>query len=972
MITNPGSFLTLSAIAMLPVAFFGLAIAVYMSVVTRDNAEAHLRDAARAISATVDRQVARDAVVLGTAAASEALDRHDYRQLALELRRGLAGGRTWPSIGLVDAGGLILEERGADGTGGFRPRPELEREASRLGGPVVGGIITRGTGAVRDSVPLRVPAARVEATGVVLGVDIPAESLRPPLLENLNDAVPWAFLVDADNNLITCASTRGPCPMTPGTRLGGGGYPVDGTAYEGTTDNNTFVMVAAQVSIASWKVIAAAPLDELSGRLALMRGVLAGGALAAGVIGIIVATMISRAFLGRDLAERRLEALEGEREAERRLAGMTRGLPGILFRRVRLPDGVSLTRCVADAENVFHMPPSRGVDDASDRTLERMMTPETVRRWAEAFEQAAPSADAVQMEGDLIDAAERPRRFRVNAIARKRPDGSVIWDGVIIDITDLREAEAARRLTMDQLAFAMEHADAGIWEWDLRRDRCVWSDGLWRLFGYDAPIENPTLRAIEARLHPDDVETYWSGLDAMLVNGGDNRMEFRVLLSDGSVRWIASRARTALDATGAPMSVIGLDIDITQMRRYQEEMRAAKEEAERADAAKSRFLAAASHDLRQPVQSLMLLAHVLSQRLEGHESAELMTTMRAALDALKELLDSILDLSRLDAGIIETATVETPLGTLLARIGAEYAPRFAERGLRLRVFRPELTVVIDPTLVGRIVGNLVENALKYTQKGGVLLGARARGGFVRVEVWDTGIGIPPDKMEEIFGEFVQLGNPERDRARGLGLGLAIVRRLARLLGYTLDVKSRPGAGSMFAVTVPLGRVTREVAARSVVEATIERPPVAAIKEAPAVPPLRPALPVDHAVPPAVSVVVIDDERFVLEGMRAMLEDWGCQVVAETDDEAALARLESEGVVPGLLVSDFRLVGGRTGDEVIERLRARYGEELPAVLLTGDTGLRVDSERLGKGVRLVCKPVSPKEFRRLIAEIAAGG
>jgi len=959
MIQRPGRLVTLSVIAMLPVALFGLAIAAYMSAVTRDNAEAHLLDAARAIAATVDRQIARDAVVLATAATSDALDRHDYRQLALELRRVLSGGRTWPSIGLVDSGGLVLEERRADGTGDFRSRPELEREALRLGGPVVGGIVTAGAGAVRDSVPLRVPAVRTEGTSVVFGVDLPAESLRPPLLENLGDPAPWAFLVDADGKLITCAANRGPCPLLPGSRLGGGGAgeAPDGTAFEGTAGDNAFVMVTAPVSIASWKVIAATPLNDLGRRLALMRGVLAAGALAAGVIGIIVATMMSRAFLGRDMAERRLEAMEGEREAERRLAGMTRGLPGILFRRVRLSDGVSLTRCVADVENVFRLPPSRGVDDVSGRMLERMMTPETARRWTESFDKAAPSGDAVQMEGDLIDAEERPRRFRVNATARKRPDGSVIWDGVIIDITDLREAEAARRLTMDQLAFALEHADAGIWEWDLRRDRCVWSDGLWRLFGYEAPIENPTLRAIEARLHPDDVETYWSGLDAMLVNGGDNRMEFRVVLPDGSVRWIASRARTALDATGAPASVIGLDIDITQMRRYQEEMRAAKEEAERADAAKSRFLAAASHDLRQPVQSLMLLAHVLSQKLVGHESAELMTMMRVALDALKELLDSILDLSRLDAGIIETSTTEIPMSAMMSRLAAEYGPRFAERGLRLRVFHPPATIIVDPTLLGRIVGNLVENALKYTQKGGVLVGARMRGGLVRIEVWDTGIGIPADKMEDIFGEFVQLGNPERDRSRGLGLGLAIVRRLARLLGYTLDVKSRQGFGSMFAVTVPMGRMTRTSSA-SVDPAPVEVAPITSRS--------------DHAVPPAVSAVVIDDERFVLEGLRAMLEDWGCQVVAETDDDAALARLEAEGIVPGLLVCDYRLSGGRTGLDVIERLRERYGEGLPAVLLTGDTGLQVDRERLGKGVRLVCKPVTPKEFRRLIAEIAAGG
>jgi signal transduction histidine kinase len=234
----------------------------------------------------------------------------------------------------------------------------------------------------------------------------------------------------------------------------------------------------------------------------------------------------------------------------------------------------------------------------------------------------------------------------------------------------------------------------------------------------------------------------------------------------------------------------------------QEQKRLAAQ-AEQANRSKSRFLAAASHDIRQPVQSLMLFVGVLQGRLEGRPEASLLAPVDQALQTLKKLLDGILDLSKLEAGAV-TASVRTFLvAEILDGLAAEYAPRAAERGLALNVVRSSAWIRSDPLLLSRMIRNLVENALRYTETGRILIGCRRRGRHLRVEVHDTGVGIPTSRLAEVFEEFVQIGNQERDREKGLGLGLAIVRRLAQLLHHPLDVRSRPGRGSTFTVDVPI-------------------------------------------------------------------------------------------------------------------------------------------------------------------------
>ena len=249
----------------------------------------------------------------------------------------------------------------------------------------------------------------------------------------------------------------------------------------------------------------------------------------------------------------------------------------------------------------------------------------------------------------------------------------------------------------------------------------------------------------------------------------------------------------------------GIMRDITESKKAEQAILAARDDAERANLAKSRFLAAASHDLRQPVQSLVFLVEALSGKLQDHPALPVVELINNSLDALRMLLDGILDISKLDAGVVVPEVVEFPIASILRRLGEEYRLHAAQRRLDLRVVCSDTSVRSDPALLERIIRNLIENALRYTQQGRIVVGCRRQGGNLRIIVADTGIGIPADQLGLIFEEFHQVANPERDRTQGLGLGLAIVRRLSGMLGHTVQVHSMLGRGSCFALSVPLGR-----------------------------------------------------------------------------------------------------------------------------------------------------------------------
>ncbi|NYZ16795.1 PAS domain S-box protein [Azospirillum sp. RWY-5-1] len=381
--------------------------------------------------------------------------------------------------------------------------------------------------------------------------------------------------------------------------------------------------------------------------------------------------------------------------------------------------------------------------------------------------------------------------------------------------------------------------------------------------------------------------------------------------------------------------------NISKRKQAEDALRASKAEADRANIAKSKFLAAASHDLRQPIQAMMLFQAALVERLGDHPASSLLKSMGEAMGGLRMLLDSLLDVSKLDAGLIVPQPVDMAVGPLLERLGAEYHPRALARGLRLRIVACAATIRSDPALLERILRNLVENALRYTESGGVLIGCRRRGDRLLIGVVDSGIGIDPDRQEEIFEEFVQLGNPERDRNKGLGLGLAVVRRLARLLGHAVEVRSAPGRGSTFRVAVPLA---------------VRKPVGAGPREGqPAPGPWRGL------------ILVIDDEPLVRMGLQAMLEGWGYQVLTAGSIEDAVRHVES-GTWPGAILADYRLRGGETGLDAIRAVYERLDTPVPATVITGDTAPERLVEVRAGGHGLLHKPIAAHELRNAVLEM----
>jgi len=366
---------------------------------------------------------------------------------------------------------------------------------------------------------------------------------------------------------------------------------------------------------------------------------------------------------------------------------------------------------------------------------------------------------------------------------------------------------------------------------------------------------------------------------------------------------------------------------------------AAREQAEQASIAKSRFFAAASHDLRQPLHSLGLFTSALDEQLAAPQAKETARGIRESIAALERLFDALLDLSRLDAGVVTMQPRNVALQPLFDRLAREFHVEAVERELRLRFVPTRAVVRTDALLLERILTNLVANALRYTDQGGVAVGVRRRGGRAAITVCDTGVGIAADKQALVFEEFYQVNNPGRDRSRGLGLGLAIVQRLARLLEHPLTLRSAPGRGSCFGVEVPFA-------------------------DGPANETGQPAPSLEDEALRDVRVLVVDDDLMVREGTAALLRQWRAAPRTSASGAEAEGAVD-EGFVPDVMIVDLRLGGVQDGIDVIEALRRRLGHEVPALLVSGDTGaaelLRVRSS----GMPLLTKPVAPSKLRSVL-------
>jgi signal transduction histidine kinase/CheY-like chemotaxis protein len=367
-----------------------------------------------------------------------------------------------------------------------------------------------------------------------------------------------------------------------------------------------------------------------------------------------------------------------------------------------------------------------------------------------------------------------------------------------------------------------------------------------------------------------------------------------------------------------------------------EELRAQKKAAEDANVAKSRFLAVASHDLRQPLHALALFVQALEDTPLPAHAHQLVGNVRRSVDSMEELFDALLDISRLDAGAVHARMEAIPLATVFERIAFEYAPVAKQKGLALHVVATSVYVRSDPTLLARIVRNLVANAVRYTERGRVVIGCRQRGDQVSVEVWDTGPGIAAEKHAEVFQEFAQLGNPERDRRKGLGLGLAIVERLAKLLGHGVELRSTVGKGSVFAVTVPRSHHDDYALLDPLTEITA------------------------HFDLKGRLALVVQSDPAGREALRELLASWNCEVLTAASGAELLASLAGLRRLPDLIIADGP-APAESGTAVVEMLRNEFNFEVPALLVSAVAGA-VDER---DGLPVLHRPFHGGRLRTLI-------
>lgn len=378
-----------------------------------------------------------------------------------------------------------------------------------------------------------------------------------------------------------------------------------------------------------------------------------------------------------------------------------------------------------------------------------------------------------------------------------------------------------------------------------------------------------------------------------------------------------------------------------------ESLQIQKNAADQANMAKSKFLAAASHDLRQPLHALSLFTSVLNEMTEQPEIRHVVGQITMSATALESLFNALLDISKLDAGVLQPEKTPCDLQALFTKLANEYEPQARKKGLEFLWPHRPYTLFTDVNLLEQILRNYISNAIRYTNAGRIKISCDEEDtASIKINVTDTGVGISPHEQKAIFDEFYQLGNPERERSKGLGLGLAIVQRTAILLGHPINVQSTLGEGSTFSITVT--RSTSNVTPDILLPA-----------------PHINNTPIDIAEP---VILVIDDEASIRQGTQELLELWGCNVLTATDKAEALEKLKQKNQIPNGIIADYRLREQQTGVDAIYVIHAEYNKDIPTLIMTGDIATENLRELNKSGFQVLHKPVATLKLRTFIDHI----
>lgn len=578
----------------------------------------------------------------------------------------------------------------------------------------------------------------------------------------------------------------------------------------------------------------------------------------------------------------------------------------------------------------------RGDDGFIGLTAHDIFAPEEADVYSAHDEAVITSGKIVEREIDVGQSGSRTL-YSVKFPIRGQ-DGQIKQIGAVItDITELNQREAALRDSDERLKAIVDNTPCGITLKDADGRYLLLNRWFEENFGVTSEeARGKTSRELFSKEFAD------SGIahdQAVLAAGQIIAREEELQLPDGLHTFLTAKFPVR-GSNGQVVSIGAISTDITERKRAEQVLQRAKEEAEEANAAKSRFLAAASHDLRQPLQGLSLLVEVLDQETDDRERQTIIVALRRAVGSMGGMLNALLDISQLDAGAVRPEIQDFPLGPFLAEVARHAVPRTQAKGLELRVVASSATIRSDRMLLGRIVENLLSNAIRYTGQGKILLGCRRRGGQIRIEVWDSGVGIGEEHLRRIFEEYYQLANPARDRSKGLGLGLAIVDRLVRVLNHKIDVKSTPGRGSVFAVEVPRGMAVRPADARANGASQAS----------------------DFA---GQTILVVEDDSLVMEWTQRLLNSWGLEVIAAHNGASARKCLEQAPTPPDLLMADYRLPGDESGLELVSQIQSSLENKIPSVITTGDTSHDLARQCDAAGCALLHKPIAPAKLRSLL-------
>ena len=538
---------------------------------------------------------------------------------------------------------------------------------------------------------------------------------------------------------------------------------------------------------------------------------------------------------------------------------------------------------------------------------------------------AATALRVIGLLGSLGDAKDRAERAHAQALAQ---------------LVKREKAEAALRTSEARFRTLSEAIPQLVWT-AVGQGDWTWASRQWIAFTGQAGPDALHWGWLEP-VHPDDraaTRAAWSAAPSR----GWLDVDHRLRRADGEYRWFQTRAVPIRGADGGITHWCGTCTDVSALKEVEAAMRYARDEAERANRAKSHFLATASHDLRQPVTAACLYMDLLNRRLTDPDARALADMVELSLQGLRGLLSGLLELARLEAGVVRPDRAAFPLDALLQRLAGEFAGQARATGLRLAVPATPLAVLTDQVMLELILRNLIGNALKYTDRGGILVeAAEEDGGVVRIDVRDTGRGIPGDQIARIFEDYYQGGDPA-DPSGGFGIGLATVRRIADVLGLRIGVASRVSVGSTFSVRVP-------------------RADPASVRPAPAPVPeigdLR-----------RCSVLMAEDDAIIAAALVMEMRDWGLDVTRVSGVGELRACLAGRESPFDLIVSDYRL-GDGSGFEAIEAVREKW--PTPAILMTGDTAPEVLRQADRDGIRLLHKPLAGSDLKRAIAGLLEPG